>query len=57
MRHLYGRSVAYADDWLGRLLETLDGRGLLDETLVIATSDHGENLGENRLFGHAFSLD
>ena len=57
MRHLYARSVAYADDWLGRLLEALDGRGLLDDTLVIVTSDHGENLGENRLFGHAFSLD
>lgn len=57
MRHLYSRSVAYADDCLGRLLETLDDRGVLDETLVIVTSDHGENLGENRLFGHAFSLD
>jgi arylsulfatase A-like enzyme len=57
MRHLYSRSVAYADDWLGRLMEVLDGRSLLDDTLVIATSDHGENLGENRLFGHGFSLD
>ena len=57
MRHLYGRSVAYADDWLGRLLEALDGRAVLEDTLVIVTSDHGENLGENRLFGHAFSLD
>lgn len=57
MRHLYARSVAYADDWLGRLLEALDARGLLDETLTLVTSDHGENLGENRLFGHAFSLD
>lgn len=57
MRHLYTRSVAYADDWLGRLLEALDERRLLDETLVIATSDHGENLGENRLFGHGFSVD
>ena len=57
MRHLYGRSVAYADDWLGRLGQTLEDRGRLDETLVIATSDHGENLGENRLFGHGFSVD
>ncbi|MGI8945512.1 MAG: sulfatase-like hydrolase/transferase [Thermoleophilaceae bacterium] len=57
MRHLYRRSVAYADAWLGDLLELLDGRGLLEETLVLLTSDHGENLGENRLFGHAFSLD
>ena len=57
MRHLYSRSVAYADDWLLRLLEALDERGLTDETLVIATSDHGENLGEGRLFGHGFSVD
>ena len=57
MRHLYTRSVAYADDWLLRLLETLDARGLTQETLVIATSDHGENLGEGRLFGHGFSVD
>ncbi len=57
MRHLYARSVAYADDWVGRLLDCLDARGLLDDTLVLVTSDHGENLGENRLFGHAFSLD
>src|ERR687885_99675 len=57
MRHLYTRSVAYADDWLCRLMELLDARGVLDETLLIATSDHGENLGESRLFGHGFSLD
>ena len=57
MRHLYARSVAYADDWVGRLLESLDRHRLLDETLVLVTSDHGENLGESRLFGHAFSLD
>ena len=30
---------------------------LLDDTLVIVTSDHGENLGEGGLVGHAFSLD
>ncbi len=57
MRYLYGRSVAYADDWLGSVLESLEACGLLEETLVIVTSDHGENLGENALFGHAFSLD
>jgi arylsulfatase A-like enzyme len=57
MRHLYGRSVRYLDDWLGRVLEALDAGGTLDGTLVVVTSDHGENLGEGGLIGHAFSLD
>ena len=57
MRHLYGRSVHFLDDWLARVLETLDAAAALDDTLVIVTSDHGENLGEGGLIGHAFSLD
>lgn len=57
MRHLYSRAVRSMDDWLGRILETLDSRGILDDTLVIVTSDHGENFGENGYMGHAFSLD
>jgi arylsulfatase A-like enzyme len=57
MRHLYARSVRYMDDWLGRVLERLDGARLLDDTLVLVTSDHGENLGEGGLISHAFSLD
>jgi arylsulfatase A-like enzyme len=57
MKHLYARSVRLLDDWLARILEALDDRQLLDETLVIVTSDHGENLGEGGLIGHAFSLD
>jgi arylsulfatase A-like enzyme len=57
MRHLYARSVLSMDDWLARLLERLDGAGVLDETLVILTSDHGENLGEGGMLGHGLSLD
>jgi arylsulfatase A-like enzyme len=57
MRHLYGRAIAAMDHWLGGLLEELDRARLLDDTLVIVTSDHGENLGENHLFGHGMSLD
>jgi arylsulfatase A-like enzyme len=45
------------DDWLARVLEGLEAADLLDETIIIVTSDHGENLGEGRLIGHAFSLD
>jgi hypothetical protein len=57
MRHLYDRAVSYMDEWLGGILEALDARGILDDTLVIVTSDHGENFGEGRLLAHGFSLD
>ena len=57
MRRLYACAIREMDDWLAQVLEALDARGLLDETLVIVTSDHGENFGENGLMGHALSLD
>jgi arylsulfatase A-like enzyme len=57
MRHFYERSIVQLDDWLGRTLEAVEQTGRLDDTLVIVTSDHGENFGENRLVGHSFSLD
>jgi arylsulfatase A-like enzyme len=57
MRTLYANAVRYLDDWLASILEELDRSRLLDDTLVIVTSDHGENLGEDGLMGHAYSLD
>ena len=57
LRHLYGRAIRLMDDWLDRLLDRLDRRGILDDTLVIVTSDHGENFGEGGLMAHNFSLD
>jgi arylsulfatase A-like enzyme len=57
MRKLYAGAIRLMDDWLGRLLESLDRAGILDETVVIVTSDHGENFGEGGLMGHQYSLD
>jgi arylsulfatase A-like enzyme len=57
MRHLYARAASYLDRWLAGVLEALDSRGILEETLVIVTSDHGENFGEDGLIAHGFSLD
>lgn len=37
--------VKEIDDWVGKILETLEKNGLSDNTLVIFTSDHGEMLG------------
>ena len=47
---LYDAEVAYADTQVGRLLAGLGRAGRLDRAYVIYTSDHGENLGESKLF-------
>src|SRR5207244_1813506 len=57
MRAMYDASIRQLDAWLERVIERLDEHDALDDTIVIITSDHGENLGEGRRFGHAFSLD
>jgi arylsulfatase A-like enzyme len=55
-RDAYDRCIASLDRQLGRLLDELDRRGLLRETLVVVTADHGEHLGEQHLYGHGTSL-
>lgn len=57
MRHLYQRAAAYLDQWLADVLAALNRKGILDETLVIVTSDHGENFGEAGLIAHGFSVN
>jgi arylsulfatase A-like enzyme len=52
----YDGGIAYADAEIGRLLAELERRGLLANTVVIFTSDHGEQFGEHRLFEHGNSL-
>ena len=52
----YDNCIAYLDKRLGELFDELQKRGLLDETLVIVTSDHGEGLGDHGLFDHGESL-
>lgn len=52
----YDESLAYVDHELGRLFDSLRERGLLDNTLIIVTSDHGEGFGEHGLGGHGNSL-
>ena len=54
LRELYAGEIAYADAFLGRLLEVL--RPVLDDTVLVITSDHGEHLGERHLLGHQLSL-
>lgn len=57
LERLYEGNLRYADDAVGQLLAELKRLDLLDRTLVIVTSDHGESLGERGLFGHNTSVD
>ncbi len=49
-RGLYDGEVAYVDLQLSRFFCSLSDNGLLEDTLVILTSDHGESFGEQDLF-------
>ena len=46
----YDGEIAFTDAEIGRLLDALDDRGLLDTSLVILTADHGESLGDHRYY-------
>lgn len=43
----YRGEIAYMDEAIGRMLQDLDRRGLLQNTLVVVAGDHGEGLGEH----------
>lgn len=52
----YHRAIELADQKLGTFFAEADARGLLDDTLVIVTSDHGEAFGEHELYLHDGSV-
>jgi choline-sulfatase len=49
IRRCYYGNVTVIDEAIGRILDALERRGLLDRTWVIYTSDHGEMMGEHRM--------
>jgi arylsulfatase A-like enzyme len=55
-RDCYDNCVAYVDEQLGALVAALEQRGLLEQTLLFVTSDHGEGFGEHELYDHGESL-
>jgi arylsulfatase A-like enzyme len=56
LRVAYAGAVRYVDQEVGWLLDTLDRQGILRNTLVVVTSDHGEAFGEHGHLGHGSSL-
>jgi len=49
-RHAYYASIAYVDEWVGTILDTLQTCGMADNTVVMFTADHGDMLGERGLW-------
>ena len=56
VRQTYHAGLAYTDHVIGGFLDTLTQEGFLDNTIVIITSDHGEELDDHGDIGHGFNL-
>lgn len=53
---LYDAEIAVCDDSVGQIVDRLRALKALDNTVVIVTSDHGENLGEHGRIDHIASM-
>lgn len=53
----YDTGVRYADDQIGKIVAALKAAGVYDETVIILSADHGENLGELGLYGEHGTAD
>ena len=53
---LYDSDISFLDSQIGSLISFLEKTGILDDTVVVLTSDHGENFGEHGFFEHQFCL-
>jgi arylsulfatase A-like enzyme len=52
----YEEEIRYTDDQLRRLWETVTALGVADDTLLVVTSDHGEEFGEHGALDHGSHL-
>jgi len=52
----YDGEIAFADAQVGRLVTTLSRQGILEKSLVVLASDHGESLGEHGEKTHGFFI-
>ena len=56
LRALYRGELAYLDDNIGRLVDGLSATGAWEDTILVVTSDHGENVGDHGFVGHQYDL-
>jgi arylsulfatase A-like enzyme len=53
---LYDGEINYVDSQIGRIREALEDAGWLDATVIVLTSDHGEEFKEHGSMGHKSTL-
>jgi arylsulfatase A-like enzyme len=56
-RQGYYGNVSFVDDQIGRILEVLEQRKLLDETLIVFLSDHGDMTGDQHLWRKCYAYE
>jgi len=56
LRARYDGEISYLDFRIGQLIEYLRELEILDNTLLMITSDHGENFGDHQLVGHVLCV-
>ena len=55
-RALYDGALNYLDHRIGELVAFVEGLRILDDTLLVVASDHGDSLGEHGHLGHRLTL-
>jgi glucan phosphoethanolaminetransferase (alkaline phosphatase superfamily) len=55
-RYEYANRVLQADDYLRQIFSILEQKGLLQNTTILITGDHGHSQGEKHEYGHNLSL-
>ncbi len=54
--NLYHEEIAYTDFYIGKVLDYLKETGLIENTIVVLTADHGEEFLEHGQIGHTVTL-
>jgi hypothetical protein len=57
IRAIYDSNVSYQDELLGKLIAKLEAWGVWDRTMLVVTSDHGDELWEAGRVGHEHGQD
>ncbi len=57
VRETYWNAVANADHWLGEVVARLKAKGVWDDTILVVSGDHGEELFEGGFLGHGHVID
>jgi hypothetical protein len=55
--HTYWNAIAYNDRLIGALIERLRRLGVLDNSIIVVTADHGESLFDDGFLGHGHMLN